>query len=120
LIDVSTVVSTINPIKNEGEIAMTQITLWGSIEKDGTIVSGSGGFSVKRESTGNYSILFKNQFTNNPAMTGAQWGYGSGESTLDNVIFPSLSGGGATVQTGDGGGHYTDRNFSFIAIGNIA
>jgi len=99
---------------------MAQLLLWGSIEKDGTIVSSSGGFSVKRESTGNYSILFKNQFTSNPAITGAQWGYGTGQSTLDNVIFPSLSGGGANVQTGDSYGKYTDRNFSFIAVGNTA
>lgn len=99
---------------------MAQLLLWGSIEKDGTIVSSSGGFSVKRESTGNYSILFKNQFTNNPAITGSQWGFGSGQSTLDNVIFPSVSGGSVNVQTGDSGGSYTDRNFSFIAVGNTA
>ena len=97
----------------------TQTTLWGSIEKNGTIVSGSGGFSVKRESTGNYTVLFNTAFNNNPAVVGSQWGYGSGENTRDNVIFPTLSAGSVTVQTGDGGGNYSDRNFSFVAIGNV-
>jgi len=98
---------------------MSVVTVFGSIQSNGTIVSGSGNFSVKRESTGNYTILFNTPFNNNPAITASQWGYGSGESTLDNVIFPSVSGGSASAQTGDGGGHYSDRNFSFIAIGNV-
>lgn len=98
---------------------MSSITLFGSIQSNGTIVSGSGNFSVKRESNGNYTILFNTPFTNNPAIVGSQWGFGSGQSTLDNVIFSTVSGGSAEVQTGDSKGNYTDRNFSFIAIGNI-
>ncbi|NVE00682.1 hypothetical protein HUX62_21930 [Massilia sp. BJB1822] len=81
--------------------------------------SGSGGFSARRESTGTYTILFQPVFTTNPAVVGSQWGYGAGQSTLDNVIFPSLSASSVTVQTGDSKGTSTDRNFSFIATGNI-
>ncbi|WGS47908.1 hypothetical protein LFL97_38940 (plasmid) [Burkholderia sp. JSH-S8] len=98
---------------------MAQVTLWGSVQGNGTIVDGSGGFTVRRESTGTYQLSFNSAFANNPAIVGSQWGYGGGQNTLDNVIFPALSGSGATVQTGDSNGKYTDRNFSFIAIGSI-
>ncbi|KVN39757.1 hypothetical protein WJ63_30035 [Burkholderia pyrrocinia] len=74
---------------------------------------------MRRESTGTYQLSFNSAFANNPAIVGSQWGYGGGQNTLDNVIFPALSGSGATVQTGDSNGKYTDRNFSFIAIGSI-
>lgn len=99
---------------------MAQITLWGSIAKNGTVAAGSGGFKVQRESAGNYVIVFEHNFNSTPALVGSQWGYGNGQSTLDNVIFPSLSSSGATVLTGDANGKYTDRNFSFIAVGDIA
>ena len=32
----------------------------------------------------------------------------------------ALSGSGATIQTGDANGKYTDRNFSFVVIGSIS
>lgn len=99
---------------------MAQVTLWGSVQGNGTIVDGSGGFTVKRESTGTYQLSFSTAFTKTPAATASQWGYGGGQNTLDNVIFPALSGNGATIQTGDSNGKYTDRNFSFVIIGSIS
>ncbi|WP_256979337.1 MULTISPECIES: hypothetical protein [unclassified Burkholderia] len=99
---------------------MAQVTLWGSVQGNGTVVDGSGGFTVKRESTGTYQLSFSTAFIKTPAATASQWGYGGGQSTLDNVIFPALSGSGATIQTGDANGKYTDRNFSFVIIGTIS
>ena len=99
---------------------MAQVTLWGSVQGNGTVVDGSGGFTVKRESTGTYQLSFSTAFTKTPAIVGSQWGYGGGQNTLDNVIFPALSGSGATIQTGDSYGKYSDRNFSFVAIGSIS
>ncbi|ORT89389.1 hypothetical protein B7G54_00125 [Burkholderia puraquae] len=75
---------------------------------------------MKRESTGTYQLSFSTTFTRTPAITGSQWGYGGGQNTLDNVIFPALSGSGATIQTGDSNGKYSDRNFNFIVIGSIS
>ncbi|OXI82902.1 hypothetical protein CFB50_28510 [Burkholderia sp. AU33423] len=75
---------------------------------------------MKRESTGTYQLSFSTAFIKTPAATASQWGYGGGQSTLDNVIFPALSGSGATIQTGDANGKYTDRNFSFVIIGTIS
>ena len=99
---------------------MAQVTLWGSVLGNGTVVDGSGGFTVRRESTGTYQLSFNSAFVNNPAIVGSQWGYGGGQNTLDNVIFAALSGSGATIQTGDANGKYTDRNFSFVVIGSIS
>lgn len=98
---------------------MAQVTLWGSVQSNGTVVDGSGGFSVRRESNGTYQLSFNTAFIKTPAIVGSQWGYGNGQDTRDNVIFPALSGSGATIQTGDSNGKYTDRNFSFVVIGSI-
>ncbi|WP_232438427.1 hypothetical protein [Burkholderia ubonensis] len=105
---------------SEGEVIMAQVTLWGSVNRDGVVLDGSGGFAVKRESTGTYQIKFSVQFTKTPAVVGSQGAFGNGQSTLDNVIFPVVHPGEITVQTGDQYGKYSDRNFSFIVIGTIA
>ncbi|WP_232453841.1 hypothetical protein [Burkholderia ubonensis] len=105
---------------SEGEVIMAQVTLWGSVNRDGVVLDGSGGFAVKRESTGTYQIKFGVQFTKTPAVVGSQGALGNGQSTLDNVIFPVVNPGEITVQTGDQYGKYSDRNFSFIVIGTIA
>ncbi|KVO85778.1 hypothetical protein WL61_08295 [Burkholderia ubonensis] len=99
---------------------MAQVTLWGSVNRDGVVLDGSGGFAVKRESTGTYQIKFGVQFTKTPTVVGSQGALGNGQSTLDNVIFPVVNPGEITVQTGDQYGKYSDRNFSFIVIGTIA
>ncbi|MBN3815404.1 hypothetical protein G3N57_01735 [Paraburkholderia sp. Se-20369] len=74
---------------------------------------------MRRESNGTYQLSFNTAFIKTPAIVGSQWGYGNGQDTRDNVIFPALSGSGATIQTGDSNGKYTDRNFSFVVIGSI-
>ncbi|AOK20756.1 MULTISPECIES: hypothetical protein [Burkholderia cepacia complex] len=99
---------------------MAQVTLWGSVQRDGVVLDGSGGYSVKRESAGTYQIKFSVAFTKTPAVVGSQGAYNSGQSTLDNVIFPVVHPREITVQTGDEKGKYSDRNFSFIVIGTIA
>ncbi|WP_198390693.1 hypothetical protein, partial [Burkholderia ubonensis] len=76
---------------SEGEVIMAQVTLWGSVNRDGVVLDGSGGFAVKRESTGTYQIKFGVQFTKTPAVVGSQGALGNGQSTLDNVIFPVVN-----------------------------
>jgi len=98
---------------------MSPLILWGSINADGTIASGSGGFSVTVQGSGQYVISFRTLFQGVPAMVGSQNRYGAlGESSLDNVVFPLVDSGTATALTGDSANHQQPRNFAFIAIGN--
>lgn len=93
-----------------------------------TIHSGSGNFSVIRVDTGIYLIDFKDgTFTGTPALVATQQhgGGGSwtdfasaGSSTRDNVVILALDKDHAKLKTGDDNGKASDRNFSFIAMGN--
>ena len=93
-------------------------TIYGTVSAKGNKISGSG-FSVKKKSksTGTYLISFDNEFSEIPAIVGSQTGYGDEEYPVDILDFPHLQKGGATVITGDGPGNFSDRQFSFIAIG---
>lgn len=94
--------------------------LWGAINANGTISSSGGGFSVTRQGAGQYVISFRSLFQTIPSIVGSQTSYGNlGESPVDNVVFPLVDTGSATAITGDSNGNHQDRNFSFIAVGNI-
>jgi len=93
-------------------------TLWGTINADGSIASGSGGFNVILTQPGQYVISFQHLFTGLPSIVGSQTRFGSlGESSTDGVVFPQLNNASTVAITGDGGGNHQNRNFSFIAIG---
>ena len=97
---------------------MTIRTIWGTVNANGTILSGSGDFSVNRVDNGQYQIQFNDDFAATPAMVGSQVLYGKlSENPVDNVVFPFLNKNGATAITGDSEGKHTDRSFSFIATG---
>ncbi|MGL3606961.1 hypothetical protein ACSV9I_10635 [Rhizobium sp. G187] len=97
---------------------MTIRTIWGTVNANGTILSGSGDFAVSRTANGQYQIQFNDDFTVTPAMVGSQVLYqGLNENPIDNVVFPFLNKNGATAITGDAAGNHGDRSFSFIAIG---
>jgi len=99
---------------------MSSDILWGAVNANGTTASGSKGFSVTRQGTGQYVISFRNLFQSTPSIVGSQTNYGVlPENTLDNVVFPFVDTGTATVLTGASNGGPTDRNFSFIAIGVV-
>lgn len=97
--------------------------IWGVVNADGTIASGSGGagdyeFAVINEGPGIYQISFNGNFEGVPAITGSQVMYGSiSESSLDNVVFPYLTAASATAITGASNGAAGNRSFSFIAVG---
>lgn len=91
--------------------------VWGMIAGDGTPISGSGNFTVMRTDPGKYMIIFSTRFAHTPAIVGSQCGFGQGESTLDNVVFPAVSHQSVEAKTGGSDGSDCDRQFSFIAIG---
>jgi len=94
------------------------LTLWGAINKDGSIRNSGGGFNVTKQGNGQYVISFRTLFNDVPAIVGSQTNYGDlGEANTDGVVFPIVDRGSATAITGDGGGKHQDRSFSFIAIG---
>ena len=98
---------------------MSTNIVWGVVNKDGTINSSGGGFSITHEGEGEYIISFSPEFSATPAITGSQVLYESqGQWPTDGVVFPYLNKGAATAITGGGtDGNRSDRSFSFIAIG---
>ena len=94
--------------------------LWGAINANGTISSSGGGFSVSHQGNGQYVISFRSLFQTVPSIVGSQTNFNNlGENPVDNVVFPIVDTGSATVITGDAQGNHGDRNFSFIAVGNV-
>jgi|LakMenEpi03Aug12_release.lakeMendotaPanAssembly.Ray.scaffolds.fasta_scaffold592826_1 hypothetical protein len=97
---------------------MTTKTLWGVVNKDGSIKSSGGGFTITHQGNGEYIISFSPTFSATPSIVGSQVLYGQeSEKPLDNVVFPFLNSSTATAFTGDSKGDQEDRSFSFIAIG---
>jgi hypothetical protein len=96
----------------------TTTIIWGSINANGTIQSGSGNFNVERQSTGNYLIGFDTKFSVEPAVVGDQNNFNSStQDPRDGVVFPFVTTNTFTALTADSGGKLTDRSFGFIAIG---
>ena len=95
---------------------MSTIIIGGTISPEGTVISGKG-FTVEKKSTGEYAISFNYNFSETPAIVGSQTGYGPKEVPFDVVCFPTLNKTGATAITGDNVGNSSDRQFSFIVMG---
>ncbi|NJL26774.1 MAG: hypothetical protein HC897_02295 [Thermoanaerobaculia bacterium] len=105
---------------------------WGSVTTYGggtpKIESSSGNFEVTRLGKGLYTIYFTSAtFTKIPAFVVTQqfsgsstWGdfSSAGGDTKDNAVIVALSSTQAKIKTGEQGGNASDRNFSFIAIGD--
>src|ERR1044072_2991797 len=89
---------------------------WGTVDKNGTAVS--GGNNVTRDDKGRYRINLG--FSSNPpAIVGSQTRSGNlSEANTDGIVFPTLSGAGATALTGNNVGATDDRSFSFMAVGD--
>ena len=91
--------------------------VWGSINSDGRIVGGSGGFSVGRQGPGMYVITFP-AFAKPPAIVGSQTGSLKGnQDNRDGMVFPWVNTHYAIAVTGNASGNQENRSFSFIAIG---
>lgn len=93
--------------------------VWGSIDKNGNILSGSDGFSVGNVGAGRYKITFSPGFATLPAIIATQNNFGSGdEYNTDGVVVPFVDKGSCQVNTGGGTANsLQNRSFAFAAIG---
>jgi hypothetical protein len=99
---------------------MSDQFVYGYIDSDGTVISGSGIYTVDHDDTGVYSVTFENEFADKPAVTVAQVytgdkDYGGGYLS-DNAVIIYIDTRMAKFLTGTGENH-RDRQFSFIAMG---
>lgn len=95
---------------------------YGHISKNGNIISKGGpqAFNVRKTSTGIYDINFESRFQNIPSVVATQVFKdlgSSGGNTLDNVVIVDINDHFVSFKTGDSAGNPSDREFTFIAIG---
>lgn len=98
---------------------MTTQTLFGVIDANGIVVSGSGGFSAQNLQRGVYSISFNTPFSSPPAIVASQGGNFFQPDPRDCAAVGNLTLQACIVITGDGAGNRASRQFSFIAIGTL-
>lgn len=97
-------------------------SLWGIIQPDAKIFSGSG-FRVDKTDVGVYTILFDTAYNSVPAVTATQiypWPMdpsSHGGDTRDNVVVVFIATDRVRIHTGDNTGAATDRAFSFDVNG---
>lgn len=99
--------------------------IFGNINADGSVYSGSGDFSVVAEgdNSGEYTIIFRNPFSEVPSTSAIQnyptWNdfRSNGGDTRDNVTLIAIDKDKVKLKTGDSNGLGVDRNFSFIVVG---
>jgi hypothetical protein len=114
---------TINPagdIDLDGKITRSAATgtvnllpkCFGTVASDGTIISGSGNFTVSKGITGNYNISFTGYSASNTVFIGTCFsGFGNaGGLTLNGNLFSN----NILVITKEIDGTYRDASFSFI------
>ena len=103
---------------------MAQQIIWGCVNKNGSIHSGTG-FTPVSGGKGFCDIVYKIPFKTTPAVVAIQnhadwtnWTYDRGD-TRDNVVLVASDPTKCKLTTGNGNGNREDRNFSFIAIGEV-
>ena len=104
---------------------MAQHIIWGCVNKNGTIYSGTG-FTPVANGDGFYEVVFTPvQFKTTPSVVTLQnhadwtnWTYTNG-NTRDNTVLIAVDRTKFKVATGNGDGKRTDRNFCFIAVGEV-
>jgi len=125
--DVGTITSWSIVIPNaNSSSSVTQRIIAGSVNNNGTVVSGSG-FYVLKVGNGLYEIIFTKPFSVIPSGSVAQvypntgsnyiTDYGNGGSTQDNAIITGMANSKVRIKTGDGSGNASDRSFTFIFVG---
>ncbi len=98
-------------------MAQSRIT-WGGIDKNGSILSGSNGFSVGNVGIGRYKVTFSPGFSTLPAIVATQNNFGSGdEYNTDEVVVPFVNPSACQSNTG-GGSPNTLQNRSFCIYCN--
>ena len=98
---------------------MSTQTLFGVVAADGSIISGSGGFSSENTGAGVYSIVFDTPFSSTPAVVATQGGNFPQPSNLDGVSIGNLTPDACLIVTGDDQGNFTNRQFSLVVIGTL-
>ncbi|WEO70738.1 hypothetical protein [Agrobacterium vitis] len=88
----------------------------GTVKSTGEIISGEG-FSVSRVSKGHYQVSFRPAFSKIGGASVTQI-FPSDGSTRDNAVIISLDVNGVYLKTGGDSGDASDRNFTFVAVGN--
>ncbi|HEY2289610.1 MAG TPA: hypothetical protein VGM86_02805 [Thermoanaerobaculia bacterium] len=103
---------------------MAQRIVWGCINADGSTHSGDQ-FTAIHSSAGTYEVVYSTRFKTAPAVILQQnfedwknFSYGGG-STMDNCVLVASDETKLKVATGGGSGQKTDRNFAFIAVGEV-
>lgn len=83
--------------------------LFGAIDSDGTILDGSGGYSVNHSATGTYVITYDNPFAGVPATLATAHAQGADIKAQDEAS--------VTVETFvTSTGALSDRAFNFVAM----
>ncbi|EKU23695.1 hypothetical protein [Xanthomonas graminis] len=90
----------------------------GVVAGNGQIRNGSG-FSVARTSTGHYLLSFQPAFETLGGAAITQIYSGDGD-TRDNAVILRIDARQVLIKTGDGNGAQSDRDFSFVALGQGA
>ena|SRR5215213_9717452 len=96
--------------------------LYGTVGKDGKKLGGSG-YSVSHTGgSGIYFITFQQPFNKLPGGSTTQIypndPSSKGGNTMDNALIIYLSTEQMNVKTGDGSGNASDRDFTFIIVGD--
>lgn len=97
--------------------------VWGNVNANGSIYSGSGDFRVVKEDTGSYVILYNTPFSQSPSVLNTENYPGwisiddDGGNTKDNTVLVASLTDRCKIITGNDGGDRKDRNFSFAALG---
>ncbi|KGU73545.1 hypothetical protein [Burkholderia pseudomallei] len=97
---------------------MANRIIWGSVNADGSIKSGSDDFAVERTAEGKYTVSFNNGFSVTPAVVATQNNLGNpNQSNQDGVVVPFVNRNSFEIVTGNNSGNNQNRSFGFIAIG---
>lgn len=91
------------------------VTVWGIVNADGSIASGSGDFTATKTGTGKYEIQFTTQYTQRPAVLAMQIHNGN---LKDGCLAAEVTTSKCTILTGEEDGSRSSRTFSFTATGN--
>ena len=99
---------------------------FGRVEKDGTVLDGSGNFTVQRIADGQYMVEFAaGLFSDPPICIGQSQSRGMtdfnyhGANTRDNTKVVYANANAVKFATGDQFGQLSDWRFAFIAIGGV-
>jgi len=93
----------------------------GRVAEDATVISGNNFVPVKI-GTGLYTVVFTPPFASRPTVIASQVYAGKNETggnTKDNALVVAVTAERAVIKTGTPNGNASDRQFTFIAVGQL-